>query len=102
MLDWFEGQSNPNGAYRLLRNGTSITTAASYGGGTGFYALDDPGMTTQYMMESFSFSHLDSPNTTSATTYKLATHSSTTVYFNRQLNGSGGAVSTITLLEIAG
>ena len=102
MVDWFEGQSNPNGAYRLLRNGTSITTGASYGGGSGFYALDDPAGQSQYSMESFSFSYLDSPSTTSATTYKLTTHSSTSVYFNQQLNGSGGAISTITLLEIAG
>jgi hypothetical protein len=57
-----------------------------------------------------SMSHLDSPNTTSATTYSVdISHSrggTTTVYVNRSLNDtdsflSGRAVSSITVWEVA-
>ena len=101
MLNWMEGQSNPNGAYRLYRGSTSLVNAAAgYDGGTGFWAYDDVGASSIYQMESKIFTYLDSPNTTSATTYKLSTDSSASVYFNRSVSSSGHGNSTITLMEI--
>jgi len=52
-------------------------------------------------------SFLDSPNTTSATTYKIVVfaHSNQTMYFNRTARGDGNdpiTTSSITLMEIAG
>lgn len=52
------------------------------------------------------FSYLDSPSTTSATTYKLQIYdtsiSSPTQYVNRNGDTGSDAVSTITVMEIAG
>ena len=65
----------------------------------------------EYIMRNSSFSFLDSPSTTSATTYKIQvgnTHeASSTTYVNRSRNdadanyGHRGS-STITLMEVAG
>ena len=47
-------------------------------------------------------SHLDSPNTTSATTYKLqAKTGGGTLYINREESGAVFAVSTLTVMEIS-
>jgi hypothetical protein len=102
MMTWFEGQSNPNGAYRLYRGSTSLAIAAGgYGGGTGFWAYDDATATTAHQMESKSFTFLDSPNTASQVNYKLSTDSSASVFFNRSDQGSSGSsTSTITVMEI--
>jgi len=104
MMTWFEGQSNPNGAYRLYRGSTSLgAAAAGYDGGTGFWAYDDASADSAHKMESKSFTFLDSPSTTSQVTYKLATDSSSSVYFNRSVQAtSGSSTSTITVMEIAG
>jgi len=104
-LNWYEGNSNPNGAYRLMRDGTSIVNSHSHSDGTGFAAMDDLGVGNSYAMESFHFTYLDSPTIPSTPipiTYKLSTHSSSSVYFNCQIDGVGGGTSTITLWEIAG
>lgn len=47
---------------------------------------------------------LDSPATTSATTYKIQvqTQGSNTLYINRDVDGVVGSVSSITVMEIAG
>ena len=102
MMTWFEGASNPNGAYRLLRDSTSLGDASSsYDGGTGFASYDDSAVTNDYMLESKTFTFLDSPSTTSAITYKLSTHSSAAVYFNTaKYAANGHATSTITVMEI--
>ena len=64
-----------------------------------------------YVMRNSSFSFLDSPSTTSATTYKVQignTHeSNSTVFVNRSENDANAAYgqrgsSTITLMEVAG
>jgi len=65
----------------------------------------------EYIMRNSSFSFLDSPSTTSATTYKVQignTHeTNSTVFVNRSENDSNAAYghrgsSTITLMEVAG
>ena len=110
MLVWYEGNSNPNGAYRLMRDGTSIVnswTNVSGGSGTGFISMDDFPVPNSYSMASMNFTYLDSPTiptTPIAITYKLGTHSSSSVYFNTQIDDSSsvGGTSTITLWELAG
>ena len=102
---WWEGGSNPNGAYRILRDSVSITTQHTYvGGGVGFMAMDDAAVGL-YALASNSFSILDSPSIPSTPvpiTYIFGTHVHDTVYFNVQSNGIGGGTSSITLWEIAG
>ena len=65
----------------------------------------------EYIMRNSSFQFLDSPSTTSATTYKVQignTHeTNSTVFVNRSENDSNAAYghrgsSTITLMEVAG
>ena len=65
----------------------------------------------QYVMRNSSFSFLDSPSTTSATTYKIQvgnTHEATSItYVNRPASDDNAAyihrgISTITLTEVAG
>ena len=51
---------------------------------------------------SYSFCYLDSPNTTSSTTYKLQGRTNSgTLRINDYFSGDGGGASTITLMEIA-
>ena len=80
---------------RLLRDSTTI------------YTIDNMALRTQTATEnaigSVSTSYLDSPSTTSATTYKVQFRSVTNVsyvYINNDY--SGGSSSNITLMEIAG
>jgi hypothetical protein len=78
---------------QLQRNGTGIANLALYGLYTG--------TTLGFRGPTFSISYLDSPATTSATTYKTqfaAAENAGTVQV--QIDG-GSSVSTITLLEIA-
>ena len=84
--------SGAYGKFQLVRSSTSILV---FGGQTGYN-----GATSQYnTIGASSANYLDSPATTSATTYK--------VQF-AEINGgtlevgSSGAYSTITLMEIAG
>ena len=80
---------------KLLRNSTSLIDFEKIGGWTN--------TTTTNYFGSCSTCYLDSPSTTSATTYKtqLASGSgNATVYMQSALSGSG-CVSTITLMEIA-
>ena len=84
------GATNAIGNYRLFRNSTNIIQFGAIGNS----ALDTNGLF------GVSTSYLDSPATTSATTYKTQfsnKYSSGTVYINAY-----DASSTITLMEIAG
>jgi len=99
------GNGSPavNGSfYQLVRGSTAIAigdTAAGKTSASGTMYINDSGQQT-----STSFSHLDSPSTTSATTYKVqGLIPSGTFYINRS-SGDGGStartVSTITVMEI--
>jgi hypothetical protein len=103
MITAFFGQGNPNGSIRLLRGSTSIGEGSgSFGGGSGYISFDDD-IGSTYTMHSHAFHFIDTPNTTSATTYKIATQSHTEVYFNRSKTASSGrSSSTITAMEIQG
>jgi hypothetical protein len=92
-----------NDCIRLVRGSTNIaiSTAGDTVNGTGFLR-DAPGTTADIYPESFTF--LDSPATTSSTTYKLQwSGSGGTLYLNRRgQDDDFGTVSTLTLMEIAG
>jgi len=86
---------NTNLELKLLRDATSILT---FGDGNGY-----TGNTDGNNIGSVSASYLDSPATTSATTYKTQFRSTTNaadVYVQSYRTTSGATYSTITLLEI--
>ena len=108
------GVSNSNNAtihIRLYRGATSIGQGDASGSRLGDSAVWRPnGAQYNYDVGPLSNSFLDSPNTTSATTYKLmATLGSSyngTFYLNRSWDDtsadySGRTASTITVMEIA-
>lgn len=78
---------------QLIRGGTSLIVFAGYAGfmTAGSYTMDFGSCSTTY---------LDSPATTSSTTYKVqirSTNNTGTMY----MNYTGNSVSTITLMEIS-
>ena len=86
----FQGQTDANGIYTLSKGDTNLV------GTFGFTRLEVANKQT-----GFSFSYLDSPLTTSATTYKLRmkNNGSGTVYFHP---GSNTSTATMQLMEIQG
>ena len=95
---------------RLLRGSTDIFQGDSGGGNRLSSSVLHRSAYTNHYCETLSGTFLDSPNTTSATTYKLqgtlgVTYSST-IYINRtpdddNYDYGGRVVSTITAMEIA-
>ena len=91
-----------NSGVQLVRNSTNI--AVSTGGnvfnGTGFGTSRAEG---PYAKGDVSVSFLDSPNTTNSTTYKVTAKTAAgTLFINTDRASENGAVSTLTLMEIAG
>jgi len=97
-------------SFRFTRNGTAIGVADADGNRVqagAFFAW--PGVDGDAHM-STGMSHLDSPSTTNAVTYKVqmsnTNHSSSAVYLNRSQSDTEGSrartTSTITVMEIAG
>ena len=93
------------GQYRLMRDSTAInigTTAGSRTADTMYHYIG----TSQYMAGTFSTNFLDSPSTTSATTYKMQGFvNSGTFYINRDVGDSNAATtgrtaSNITVMEV--
>jgi hypothetical protein len=89
---------------RLLRDSTPLSIGAS---GTGVQATGHAALAADYDQENVSISYLDSPSTTSATTYKVqlkSEHSDYTATLNRgSISSSYGlTASTITVMEVAG
>ena len=88
--------SSSTNRFRLLRGSTDLAPAAD---GTGFWEGNISSMGNQHM--SFQFCFLDSPSTTSATTYKLQTLVDVgTMYVGSRPGGANQCSSTITLMEI--
>ena len=91
-----------NGYFRLVRDSTVI------GAGTGGDTYNGFGMTDQGVdgntMSSQNVQYLDSPSTTSATTYKCQCNNVTTShasYINRRAGSTGaGGFSSITVMEV--
>ena len=102
-----EGTAYP--AYKVLRGSTAVALGTYSTGGSqtpcsfGYQSDSDHKTTTA------SFQYLDSPSTTSSTTYKVqvaSTHSSHEVSVNRPTSGTNQAythagTSTITVMEVA-
>jgi hypothetical protein len=98
---------NANLALFSLRRNSSLLTRNAMGGlATTYDAFAvGGGQSNNRQQNGGSLTYLDSPATTSATTYKVqfGINSSGTVYLNQwALNTDAGAVSSITLMEIAG
>jgi len=89
--------------FKLLRGSTEIGS----GTGAGYYnvicALTNPGNGEQFDVKGWAFQFLDSPNTTSSTTYKIqaAAVNGTAKVGGRQDNTDIAVPTRITLMEIA-
>jgi hypothetical protein len=109
------GSSNLNGGIKIQRGSSNIMPdldSAYLGHPTtsqGAFATPDDsvGISGSNNVGEYSFSYMDSPNTTSQVSYRLryveASGTSGTIYFNRSSNDNGSqCISTVTLLEIEG
>jgi hypothetical protein len=92
------------GGIQILRGSTVIWTPQADSNGPYLFGSAATGVTTMSVYSAINVTYLDSPATTSATTYKTQQKGyGTSVTMQTQLNGaSANAVSTITLMEIAG
>ena len=104
------GTQTSNNFTRLLRDSTSIGYGASLNSnvqGTSFWRVDQGGQ-SDYDIDYTSFSYLDSPSTTSETTYKVQWGTNAgTLYLNRagDLAGTSAydhcpSASNITVMEL--
>jgi hypothetical protein len=93
----YRGTATGDATFNLVRGSTELETISSMG----MYHLST-GVSEHSGTASFTF--LDSPNTTSGTTYKVQFKSITgsTVYVNLRYNASNVVRSSITLQEVAG
>ena len=107
------GDSDYN--FKIVRGSTDIYIGDADGNkrrssmGTGSYGMPSNTSDGQYRIEQVSLMYLDSPNTTSATTYKvqIINVGGRTNYINRNhhngdTNATPRTASSITLMEIAG
>jgi hypothetical protein len=93
------GKSGSDTAFaaKLVRGSTSISNMEGNAGSTGTSTANSIG--------TVAINYLDSPATTSSTTYKvqcLSTGNASSSRINDYYSGTNPSVSTITLLEIAG
>ena len=92
------GQNEQNMRYALLRGATTLT------GGTGINAIRNTESSNGYdAIDStvfFTITYLDSPSTTSATTYKIQASASTVNQSGSISFQYGGGFGSVTLLEI--
>jgi hypothetical protein len=90
----YSASNGRDGNFQILRNSTVIPTGVTGSVLNGVYS---------YSMFSLAQSYLDSPATTSATTYKIQVYvSAETIFINRRaLDTTFTGQSTITLMEIA-
>jgi hypothetical protein len=91
----------------LVRNGVNIaqpTTASTFAATLNNYSGEGSGYVNGSAQPQYALSFLDSPNSTSAQTYKLQilTTGGTTFVNTRPVLQNGTCTSTLTLLEIAG
>ena len=104
------GPGNAYGYFLLLRGSTSLVVGNGASGSQVNVFLSSGYIDGVAAFRSGSNSYLDSPNTTSSTTYKIqfaSANPGTSFYINRQSSTDNGGyinfpVSSITLLEIAG
>jgi hypothetical protein len=103
------GGDGVSAAVALIRGSTNIGGGTTAGGRLSGISRTASGQNSDHG-NGLSFQYLDSPATTSSTTYKIQTHSQTSfsVYVNRSGNDADVALSygtrtssTLTLIEIA-
>ena len=91
---------------RVLRGSTAIGIGTANDGGSDNTGFAMARMSASNLSDTHNLIHLDSPSTTSATTYKVQgrpTESSANLFVNRRgSNNTYGAVSSITAFEITG
>ena len=106
-VQWGINSTNGDFGLFLKRGSTRIggrTNDAYRGGSNVWFANDDRfGAETQqeYNLLNASWQYLDTPNTTSATTYTVGVGVGTVFALNRHWAADNGGTSTITLMEIA-
>ena len=95
-------------AINLVRNSTNLavgTSGSTLNATSGYNAFSSSETNTYYNFSPMIITFLDSPNTTSSTTYKLQGRNNTNGYAftinGRYANGDYGFSSSITLMEIA-
>ena len=91
--------ANSDYAYRLLRGSTALgnSTVGSEGNRVGITC----GTTDSSRGDSYSIHFLDSPNTTSATTYKIQVNHQNGTYRLNSRDGQWDGSSTFTLMEVS-
>ena len=94
--------------FNLVRNSTNIcvgTSGTSYNSSFRFVAYADAAGDTKYNTAQMGYAYLDSPATTSSTTYKIQGCFQASGYTwcvnRRMVNDASGSTSTITVMEIA-
>jgi hypothetical protein len=103
VLSSFIGSNASDSAdqFQLVRDSTNIGVSTS-GSTSNQTAILGSGASAA-ITYTVSIMFLDSPSTTSATTYKVqARRTVGTLYVGRNNSGTNGAISTITVMEIAG
>ena len=95
-----------NNAFLQLLRGSTVINSGSSGNETAWTAINSNATAFRYSAAQQACNYLDSPSTTSATTYKVQTkvaNGSTTLSINRRPDDTEfGISSNITLLEVAG
>ena len=91
---------------RLLRDSTVIGAGTGNSGGTNLSGFAMARMSATNLSDTHNITILDSPSTTSATTYKVQgrpTEGSANLFVNRRASGAEyGAASSITVMEVSG
>ena len=83
-----------------MRGSTAIYGSVAASGGYETFYVDLTGVTGMTMYTYVNFSYLDSPSTTSATTYKTQASCSDTSSSGQSRTNQGGTYASLTLLEI--
>jgi len=103
-----QGTGSTGRGFRFVRNSTGISLPTSYGSRIPSTTAD-PTPDSAHRCDTMVLSHVDSPSTTSSTTYKIQVQSrdSYIMYLNRSEydgdhSGYTRGTSTLTVMEIAG
>ena len=100
-LGSISASSGTSTGFRLVRGSTDIGVPDSTALQSGFTNVYDP---DGQLLASASFNYLDSPATTSATTYKITWRNSSSTSYLGRFNGSAtnyNGVSTLILMEVS-
>jgi hypothetical protein len=99
--------SNYDVAFALYKNGSALSGATGDAAGSRGRVTFSGALRDQYELNNGGMNYLDSPSTTSSTTYSLRVKNQGTIYINRESNNDDNewcsrGVSSITVMEIKG